>query len=126
MTSERNQSYEPGPHEMRQRFGVVQNDTKLFKPYELNECLGVSRLVTTDPSIKDDVKPVVRLGIVLDLMTGHRTPKRLTLCRQFRIKRSQLDELERRWELFDEVERFRLVARCVRLIQADRIVGRQD
>ena len=117
--------YEPGAHEIRQRWGIVQNDDRIFKPYTLNECLAAAELLSSDSAIQRNAKPVVRLGVVLDMMVGHLTPRRATLARRFKVKRSTLDELERRWELWDQGERMRLVMRAIRLVQADRLVGRQ-
>lgn len=117
--------YEPSAYEIRQRWGIVQNDGRIFKPYTLDECLAAADLISSDPAIRRNAKPVVRLGVVLDLMVGHLTPRRATLARRFKVSRVVLADLERQWELWDQGDRMRLVMRSIRLVQADRLVGRQ-
>jgi hypothetical protein len=108
--------HEPGSQSIRAQLGIAQEDARIFRPNRLIECLRVARIIRKDESITPEVRRLVEVGVVLDLMPGHLRPRRERMAAALRCSVCTVEDLEIEWEAFCALQRFDLVRRACRLI----------
>ena len=108
--------HEPGSQSIRAQLGIAQEDARIFRPNRLIECLRVARIIRDDESITPEVRRLVEVGIVLDLMPGHLRPRRERMAAALGCSVRTVVRREIEWEAVCVLERFELVRRACRLI----------
>lgn len=109
-----------GPASIRAQVGIVSEDPRIFRPIKLREALAVARLLKKDEQIPEDVRDVLEVGIPLDLMPAHLTPRKTELAEALNVSTRTIRRREILWELADQRLRFDLVHRASRLVFAER------
>ena len=115
---------EPGTDSFRSQMGIRQDDPEIFRPTRLVEAIRVARMIQRDEQIDRAIRSFVVVGIVLELMPGHLTPRRQRLARALGISKPAVDAAEIAWEGVDPIARFELVARAQRCVFALRAAAR--
>jgi hypothetical protein len=115
---------EPGSEAIRGQLAIVAEDPEVFKPHSLYESLKVARIIRDDEDIAPEIRRLVEVGIVLDLMPGHLRPRRDRMARALGCSVRTLLRREIEWEGVDPMVRFGLVRRAARLIVAMRAADR--
>ena len=108
--------HEPGSQSIRAQLGIAQEDARIFRPNQLIECLRVARIIQKDESITPDVRRLVVVGVVLDLMPGHLRPRRERMAAALGCSVRTVVDLEIEWEAVCALERFHLVRRASQAI----------
>lgn len=109
---------EPGAEALRVRLGIAQEDPAIFRANSLEESVAVARIIRDDDALPVAVRRMVEVGIVLDLMPDHLTPRRDVLARRLGCTVKTVRRKELAWEGIDRRVRFALVHRASRLVIA--------
>ena len=109
-----------GSASLRSQIGIAAEDPRIFRPISVAEALDVARIIKADTSIDEDIREVVEVGIPLDLMPAHLTPRKELLAEALRVSVRTIRRRELAWELCDQKVRFDLVHRASRLVFANR------
>ena len=109
---------ELGAEALRVRLGIAQEDPKVFRANSLEESVAVARIIRDDEEFPREMRGVVEVGIVLDLMPDHLTPRRDALARRLGCSVKTVRRRELAWEGLDPNVRFALVHRASRLVIA--------
>jgi len=109
-----------GSASLRSQIGIAAEDPRIFRPISVIEALDVARIIKADTSIEEDIRDVIEVGIPLDLMPAHLTPKKEILAEALRVSVRTIRRRELAWELCDQRVRFDLVHRASRLVFANR------
>lgn len=88
------------------------------RPFALGEAIAAARVVARESAYP---RCVVVVGIVLDMMPGHLTPRRALLARRLRIRPQLVVASELVWEVADDADRMRLLAAAVRVARVRRL-----
>ena len=110
----------PGTQSVRAQLGIAPEDPRVYRPVELTEALDAARLIARDSTLDQRARSIAEVGITLDLMPGHRTPKKSTLAAVMSLSSKTVRRREIAWEMGDQVARFDAVARAVRVVFAAR------
>ena len=114
----RSDLWEPGSASVRSQLGIEQEDPLVFRPYTLDEALRAVQILARDESVPMEVRSLIPVGVVLDLMPAHLTPETPALASVLRLKPGTIRTRRLLWELVDEVERFEIVRRACGMILA--------
>lgn len=114
----RSDLWEPGSASVRSQLGIEQEDPMVFRPYTLDEALRAVQILARDESVPIEVRSLIPVGVVLDLMPAHLTPETPVLASVLRLKPGTVRTRRLLWELVDEVERFEVVRRACGMILA--------
>jgi hypothetical protein len=106
----------PGSVSLREQLGIEQEDPKIFKPITLEESMEAAKVVAADTTIDDDLRPCIEIGIILDLMPAHLTPRKERIARAMNISARTVRRRELDWELLDPLQRFDLVRNALRVV----------
>lgn len=109
-----------GSASLRSQIGIEAEDPRIFRPISVAEALEVARIIRADTSIEEEIREVVEVGIPLDLMPAHLTPRKEILAEALRVSVRTIRRRELAWELCDQRVRFDLVHRASRLVFANR------
>ena len=109
-----------GSARLRSQIGIAAEDPRIFRPISVAEALDVARIIKADTSIEEDIRDVIEVGILLDLMPAHLTPRKEILAEALRVSVRTIRRRELAWELCDQRVRFDLVHRASRLVFANR------
>lgn len=88
------------------------------RPFALGESIAAARVVARESAYP---RSLVLVGVVLDMMPGHLTPRRALLARRLRIRRELVEAAELVWEVADDADRVRLLAAAVRVARVRRL-----
>ena len=110
----------PGSASVRSQVGILPEDPAIFRPIMLEEALAAARIIGRDSQIQDEIRCILDVGIVLDLMPGHLTPRKAALSEALTLSVRTIRRREIAWELGDQRSRFDLVHRASRLVFANR------
>ena len=106
----------PGSASVRSQVGILPEDPAIFRPIMLEEALAAARIIGRDSQIEDEIRCILDVGIVLDLMPGHLTPRKAALSEALTLSVRTIRRREIAWELGDQRARFDLVHRASRLV----------
>ena len=109
-----------GSASLRSQIGIAAEDPRIFRPISVAEALEVASIIKADTSIEEDIRDVIEVGIPLDLMPAHLTPRKELLAEALRVSVRTIRRRELAWELCDQRVRFDLVHRASRLVFANR------
>jgi hypothetical protein len=113
-------AYEPGAEAIRIALGIEQEDPQVFRPNTFDESLRVARIIRDDDQLTRQVRKVIEVGLVLDTMPDHLSPRRADMARRLGVTVRTIRRRELRWEGIDPVLRKDLVHRAKRLLIAIR------
>jgi len=88
------------------------------RPFALSESIAAARVVARETEYP---RAVALVGIVLDMMPGHLTPRRALLARRLRLRVEIVHAAELVWEVADDAQRVRLLAAAVRVARVRRM-----
>lgn len=88
------------------------------RPFGLSESIAAARVVARETEFP---RAVVLVGVVLDMMPGHLTPRRALLARRLRLRVDVVHAAELVWEVADDAQRVRLLAGAVRVARVRRM-----
>lgn len=109
-----------GSASLRSQIGIEAEDPRIFRPISVTEALEVARIIKADETIDEEIRDCIEVGIPLDLMPSHLTPRKETLAEALRVSVRTIRRRELAWELSDQRIRFELVHRASRLVFANR------
>jgi hypothetical protein len=109
-----------GSASLRSQIGIAAEDPRIYRPISVAEALDAARIIKADTSIEEDIRDVIEVGIPLDLMPAHLTPRKELLAEALRVSVRTIRRRELAWELCDQRIRFDLVHRASRLVFANR------
>ena len=110
----------PGSVSLREQLGISQEDPKVFKPITLEEAIQAARVIADDTTIQPEMRPRVEVGLILDLMPAHLTPRKEIIAKALDLSPRTIRRRELEWESFDQIERFDLVRHALRVVIATR------
>lgn len=111
---------EPGSQSIRAQIGIRTEDPAIFHPITLDEALEVAKIVSGDESLEREYARAAEIGIVLDLMPGDLTPRKESVARALGLSVRTIRRRELVWELSNQIDRFAMVMRALRLLIAKR------
>ena len=111
---------EPGSQSIRAQIGIRTEDPAVFHPITLEEALEVAQIIAADESLDREYARAAETGIVLDLMPGDLTPRKDVVAQALGLSVRTIRRRELVWELSNQLERFSLVMRALRLLIAKR------
>lgn len=101
-----------GTSAVRKHVGIEVDDPRVFRPVTLSEAIAAVDHVCTD-AVASRFMPQARVGLVLDMIPGHRRPRASEIARQLGLKSSTVRRRELLWESCPESIRFDLVRRSI-------------
>lgn len=110
----------PGAASIRSQVGIVPEDPEVFRPIEIKEALEAVGILERDETISEEIRALLSVGILLDLMPGHLTPRKSMIAERLRVSVRTIRRREIDWELVDPRIRFDLTHRASRLVIAAR------
>ena len=115
---------DPGSQAIRSQLDIEPECPVVFRPYTLSEALGIARIIREDEELSPDVRRLLEVGVVLDLMPGHLRPRRDRHARAIGCAVRTLLNRELRWEAVDPLVRDEIIRRAVRIGMARRAAAR--
>lgn len=115
---------EPGAEALRAQLGVEPEDPSVFRPPTLDECVDAMRIVLRDSALTVRLRAHAEVGLILDLMPDHLTPRRVDLARRLGCAPRTVRRRELAWEGCDSIQRHQIVHRAIRLLLAMRAANR--
>lgn len=110
----------PGSVSLREQLGIEQEDPRIFKPISLEEAINASRMIADDTTIQPDMRNRVEVGLILDLMPAHLTPRKEAVAKALNLSTRTIRRRELEWEMIDPLDRFDLVRNALRVVVAER------
>jgi hypothetical protein len=109
------QMEELGSGSIRRVLGIAAEDPRIFHPWELSLAHRAARIVARDLRVSAKDRPIVTLGVMVDLRPGDLTPSTEELARTLGVTAQTAERREADWEVFDPVLRFELVRRACQM-----------
>ena len=113
--------HEVGSASMRSQLGIKSEDPRIFRPVTMREALAAAKTVARDECIDSWMAGILCVGLPLDLMPSHLTPRKQDLAAALGVSVRTVRRREIDWECHPRQDtRWLLVHRAFRLIVARR------
>ena len=112
--------HEVGASSIRKQLGIAENDPRVFREYTPAEAVWCARVLGRDLRIPPEVRRVLAVGLVVDLLPKQTNPERIGYFAGVdgtrAARRLTTSEMLLVWESVDPALRFDLVHKSVRMI----------